>query len=295
MNLTPLLPRRPLLPFLYHSRKVFDNCWNPWLGCSRSAGPACANCTIFSIPYVPQAPTLAPIASPNILPALNQRAKALNLLARRGVGSFCDPFDPAAPSSEIQRMLHTLHSLDSVLFMFQTRYPARANKHLAAFRDADGQPFPLQRTMLMVSAEDHQRVADRLPPLVESPAAFRALRIDPLLASVDLRRFSLEGVHWILAGASHSPKDPAPPWTQFFGILRAAHENHIHFYLLRHRAKPHSTLNKAPLPIRVRQFPIPRRPPAHRLPYQFYSPLRRTPDHPLIRYSLPEVAKQTAA
>lgn len=52
---------------------------------------------------------------------------------------------------------------------------------------------PLRNVWLGVSAEDQQRADERIPHLLETPAAVRWLSAEPLLGAVDLRSITVDG------------------------------------------------------------------------------------------------------
>src|SRR6185436_6596709 len=49
--------------------------------------------------------------------------------------------------------------------------------------------WPLDNVWLGVSAEDQQRADERIPMLLQTPAAVRFVSAEPLLGSVELRKF----------------------------------------------------------------------------------------------------------
>lgn len=63
--------------------------------------------------------------------------------------------------------------------------PCRANVE-AIRRDVPGYDWPLPNVWLVASVEDQQRADERIPILLETPAAVRGLSCEPLLGPVDL-------------------------------------------------------------------------------------------------------------
>jgi len=59
--------------------------------------------------------------------------------------------------------------------------------------------WPLPNVVLMVSAEDAPRARERVPFLIETPAAFRAVSCEPLLGAVDLGEW-IGRLDWVIAG-----------------------------------------------------------------------------------------------
>ena len=80
------------------------------------------------------------------------------------------------------------------------------------------QQWPLRNVWLGISAEDQRRADERIPDLLETPAAVRFLSIEPLLGPIDFYKTSaampgwpshqhpwrngpiLQGIHWVIVG-----------------------------------------------------------------------------------------------
>lgn len=76
--------------------------------------------------------------------------------------------------------------------------PVFAGWHLGAptIKEAwDGDVWPLPNVWLGVSCEDQQRADERIPHLLETPAAVRFVSAEPLLGPVDLTRVQWPGKH----------------------------------------------------------------------------------------------------
>lgn len=59
-------------------------------------------------------------------------------------------------------------------------------------------PWPLRNVWLGVSVEDQRRANERIPILLDTPAAVRFVSAEPLLEAVDLRAF--RGLDWVIVG-----------------------------------------------------------------------------------------------
>lgn len=68
---------------------------------------------------------------------------------------------------------------------FADRFQAAMDWNLAWINDIDDMPWPLPNVWLGVSAEDHQRAEERVPQLLETPAAIRFVSAEPLLGDID--------------------------------------------------------------------------------------------------------------
>ena len=85
--------------------------------------------------------------------------------------------------------------------------------HTRHCADPDG-PWPLKNVWLGVSVEDQAAADERIPLLLQAPAAVRFLSCEPLLDSVNLRRLSnggdalwphAGGVDWVIVGGESGP------------------------------------------------------------------------------------------
>jgi protein gp37 len=79
------------------------------------------------------------------------------------------------------------------------RQPARLGfrKYDGTFDEVlDALPWPLANVWMGVTAEDQDRAVERIPVLLQTPAARRFVSIEPMLGEMDLRRLTVEpGVH----------------------------------------------------------------------------------------------------
>jgi protein gp37 len=71
----------------------------------------------------------------------------------------------------------------------QWRLLLDANRRDKTTRQIDDEPWPLKNVWLGVSAEDQKRADERIPLLLQAPAAVRFISAEPLLGPVDLTRF----------------------------------------------------------------------------------------------------------
>lgn len=86
-----------------------------------------------------------------------------------------------------------------------TKRPERMLEYVSTRWDAkhsDPLWHPLANVWLGVSVEDQQRADERLPYLINTPAAVRFLSVEPLLGEVRLQRNWLVpgGISWVIAG-----------------------------------------------------------------------------------------------
>lgn len=62
--------------------------------------------------------------------------------------------------------------------------------------------WPLPNVWLGVSCEDQQRADERIPHLIQTPAAMRFVSLEPLIEAVDVRRYLTGAIHldWVIVG-----------------------------------------------------------------------------------------------
>ena len=87
--------------------------------------------------------------------------------------------------------------------------PISSRRRCDLFRIADaGRPWfnwPLPNAWLGVSAEDQATADERIPILLETPAAVRWLSAEPLLGPMEIDA-SLAGLDWVVAGGESGPR-----------------------------------------------------------------------------------------
>lgn len=128
------------------------------------------------------------------------------------VNSMSDLFHPSLDLlTEVRLIFTTMLRAPQHTFMVLTKRPARMREFALRLRAGNvignpsgptlglhgwkdnaplpgsGSPFVLPNVWLGVSVEDQQRAYERIPPLLETPAAVRFLSCEPLLGPVDLR------------------------------------------------------------------------------------------------------------
>lgn len=88
--------------------------------------------------------------------------------------------------------------------------------HMRNWKGALGARWPLQNVWLGVSVENQVMAEQRIPPLLQCPAATRFVSCEPLLAPVDLTRIegidalvpqagSRRSLNWVIAGGESGP------------------------------------------------------------------------------------------
>ena len=217
-----------------------DATWNPITGCS-VVSPGCTNCYAMRLAgtRLRHHPTRAgltrdskagPVWTGEV--RFNEAALDQPLRWRRSrmifVCAHGDLFAEGVPDAWIDRIFAVMALCPQHIFQVLTKRPERMRDYVslmstrwvlrlsqainnsgdAAIEAADrpGRPmprWPLPNAWLGVSVEDQRRADERIPVLLDTPAAVRWISAEPLLGPVDFNRISR--------------KDPKPPhnaWTE---------------------------------------------------------------------------------
>lgn len=208
-----------------------DATWNPVSGCTK-VSQGCKNC------YAERLwPRLAAPGQPYEGRAFTEVACHPNRLGqplrwkkprRIFVNSMSDLFHEDVPDDFIQEVFAVMALADRHTFQILTKRPDRMRRLLNSdeFQEAityvegespegiDGYgylPWPLPNVWLGVSVEDQETANERIPLLLNTPAAVRWLSIEPMLGPIDLReahkaKIKLPRVDWIVVGGESGPR-----------------------------------------------------------------------------------------
>jgi protein gp37 len=222
-----------------------DATWNPVVGCTRvSAG--CDHCYAFQLHdtrhvawkrgRMPTAPPQyhVPFSTVQTFPARLDQPLRWRRPRRIFVNSLSDLFHDAVPDEFIDRVFGVMGRAKWHTFQILTKRPKRMAEYVASpgrservCAAADAMPgglsgaicqgfWPLPNVWLGVSVEDQRAADERIPLLLETPAAVRFLSCEPLLGPVDLKGylpFQVElpprpdryfgwrrGIDWVIVG-----------------------------------------------------------------------------------------------
>lgn len=237
--------------------------WNPIVGCS-VVSPGCKRCYAMTFaghrldgnPNTPhyagttQASSAGPVWTGKVGKASDKTLAApLRWKKPRAVfvNSMGDLFHEAVPNAWIDQVFAVMALAPQHVFIILTKRAERMREYLADewrasarwvvgalrvvkdYADSNHQVtaagFPLPNVWLGVSAEDQTRADERIPALLETPAAVRFVSCEPLLGAVDLTgecpnaiaeasdlpryRLLIEQLDWVIAGGE-SGKDARP-------------------------------------------------------------------------------------
>ena len=233
-----------------------DETWNPVTGCTK-VSPGCKHCYMYAMyPRLKAMGTPGYPASPDVVTLRpSMLNKPLRWKRRRMVfvNSMSDLFHEDIPDDYLDQVFAVMALTPRHTYQILTKRPQRMlnylNAMLAGQRDITGsaahvtgkalgeclepidrafrtvgQSFEkagaLRNVWLGVSVEDQIRADERIPILLDTPAAVRFLSCEPLLGPIDLNRIGLGeggpwrsafgihhgvGIDWVIAGGESGP------------------------------------------------------------------------------------------
>lgn len=107
------------------------------------------------------------------------------------MNSMSDLFHEAVPDEFIERVLTTVAHSTRHTYQVLTKRPARMREFMQRWTDMNGQPQ--SNLHLGVSIEDQATADERIPILLQAPAAVRWISAEPLLGPVDLSPKASDG------------------------------------------------------------------------------------------------------
>jgi len=144
------------------------------------------------------------------------------------INSMSDLFHEAVSFEFIDQVLAIAALCPQHIFIVLTKRPERMAEYFQVspgFRNMraqwsmNGVPFPLPNLWLGVSVEDQKTADDRIPPLLECPAAVRFVSYEPALGPVDFREIAEGGwpnLDWVICGGESGPgaRPMHPDWAR---------------------------------------------------------------------------------
>lgn len=190
--------------------------WNPLRGCSK-VSEGCRNCYA-----IRQAHRFSGVGQPyeGLTERTNQGInwtgkvmllppeKLLTPLSwkkpeRIFVNSMSDLFHEDVPNEFIRRIFSIMGEARHHQFMILTKRPKRMKEVIteivregdfATLQGSTEPPFPWPNVLLGVSVENQQAANERIPELLQTPAAIRFLSCEPLLGPVEILEELMQGV-----------------------------------------------------------------------------------------------------
>lgn len=204
-----------------------DTTWNPVTGCSH-VSPGCEYCYAERLSHRfgrTTKPWGAQYAAENVQLHYDRLNAPLKWTKPRRifVNSMSDLFHEQVPDDFLAHVLNVMAATPRHTYQILTKRPERMRDvltNLAVNSEILQVPFwPLPNVWLGVSTEDQQRADERIPWLLDTPAAVRFLSCEPLLGAIDLTHVNLlaekdriDGFPWLdaLTGIVAGPDDVLP-------------------------------------------------------------------------------------
>lgn len=122
------------------------------------------------------------------------------------VNSMSDLFHEETPLPFLGRVFVEMAANPHHQFQILTKRPINARDWLREL-GRDFALWPLPNVWIGVSVEDQQRAEERIPILLELPAAVRWISFEPLLGPVDIFKAAAGflGLHWAVIGGESGP------------------------------------------------------------------------------------------
>jgi protein gp37 len=212
-----------------------DTVWNPVTGCSH-VSEGCRNCYAERFMHrwrKDHKPWTAQNATHNVTIHAERLEQPLHWRTPRRVfvNSMSDLFHEAVPDEFIDRLFAVMTLAAHHKFQILTKRPERMKKYLEAdsrgrisgqadpmcesmdewylrvttIHDPKYKRWPLPNVWLGVSVENQETADERIPLLLQTPAAVRFVSVEPMLGPVDLQRIAR--------------KARCDDWTYFDGAL----------------------------------------------------------------------------
>lgn len=219
--------------------------WNPTTGCTR-VSPGCDNCYAFALHDQRYAAKRRGAALPSqydvpfsTVQMLDDRRLEEPLRWREPravfVGSMADLFHDDVTDAFLDRVFAVMALSPRLEFMLLTKRPERARAYLTwTSRDLSRQGaiqnqldfrstlprtvierWPLPNVGLMTTTEDQERADQRIPALLETPAAWHGVSVEPMLGPVSFRYEHLHGdsrLDWVICGGESGARTRVRPF-----------------------------------------------------------------------------------
>ncbi len=202
-----------------------DKVWNPVTGCTK-VSEGCRNC---------YAETMAkrfwkerPFSEVRCHEERITEPFRWRSLCRIFVNSMGDLFHQDVPDDFILKVFTVALAAQSHVFMILTKRPQRMYKFIDQYPQAPW--IGLKNLWLGVSVEDQKSADERIPILLQIPAAIRFVSVEPMLGAVDLKQYLVGdcraaenasrndrmGLDWVICGGESGPgaRPMYPDWAR---------------------------------------------------------------------------------
>jgi protein gp37 len=194
--------------------KWWSRSWNPSIGCSYES-TGCTNCYARELHTMRHKALLAgkripdcyaePFSTVRCLPERLEMPLHWRKPQVVFVDSMSDLFHEDVPDAFISDILHVILETPRHFYIICTKRTERMQQLMTDLTRRVFGIFP--NLLLMVTAENQETAEERIPLLLDTPAKWRGVSVEPLLESLDLTPYlrTLPKLSWIIAGCESGP------------------------------------------------------------------------------------------
>lgn len=212
-----------------------DVTWNPVTGCDK-VSQGCKNCYAEVMHrrlrgMYPKKYSLPFLGHIQLHPDELDKPMQWKLPRMIFVNSMSDLFHKDVPFEFINAVFSVIHLSPQHTFQILTKRPERMKEYFNSshFGWAMGKVF--SNAWLGVSCEDQKTANERIPFLLDTPAAVRFVSVEPLLGPINLTRIehsdfmvtdslwkhkAFSSIHWVICGgeSGHNARPMHPDWAR---------------------------------------------------------------------------------
>lgn len=190
-----------------------------------------------------------------------------------------DLFHEKVPFEFIEQVFGIMAAARYHTFLVLTKRPERMLEYCKWQTNLTGEGYLNEGNVwLGVTAENQKRVDERIPILLQIPAAVRFVSVEPMLESIDLDKFLSDFIHtgyydeesgtevhdienkisWIVLGAESGPKRRLISLDAIRNVKEQCQEADIPLFIkqLNINGKLVKDMNQFPEDLQIREFPI---------------------------------------
>jgi protein gp37 len=146
------------------------------------------------------------------------------------VGSMCDIFHESVGMDTVMRVIEAMYLAPQHSYLLLTKRPERMKEFFCTYLEGlrafmpDTVAWATTQLWLGVTAENQKRADERIPILMQIPAAVRFVSCEPLLGEIDLidahqkawDEFGHPMVDWVVVGGESGPgaRPTNPDWVR---------------------------------------------------------------------------------
>lgn len=163
------------------------------------------------------------------------------------VEDMSDLFHEGISDEMITRVLHNIRESKGI-FQLLTKRIGRAKEVLTNYYWTMGRSRPYQNLWLGCSVEDQQRADERIPLLLQTPAAVRFISAEPLLGPIDLRlqKDHVLKLDWVIIGGESGSKARPCNIEWIRSIVRQCQDARVAVFVKQLGSQPYSMWGNTP-------------------------------------------------